>query len=89
MFFKFFLSQSNFLFFGLFTAFFASYGQTFFISLFNFQIRESINLTNAEKEFEHAKNELNQLESQTNSTKKVKAQETLNKARAKFQASLI
>ena len=48
MFFKFFLSQSNFLFFGLFTAFFASYGQTFFISLFNFQIRESINLTNAE-----------------------------------------
>ena len=48
MFFKFFLSQSRFLFFGLFTALFASYGQTFFISLFNFQIRESLDLSNAD-----------------------------------------
>jgi len=48
LFFKFFLSQSRFLFFGLFTALFASYGQTFFISLFNFQIRESLDLSNAD-----------------------------------------
>ena len=39
--------QSRFLLFGLLTAFFASYGQTFFISLFNFQIRDSLNITNA------------------------------------------
>ena len=45
---NFLIKQSRFLFFGLFTAFFASYGQTFFISIFNFQIRESLNLSNAD-----------------------------------------
>ena len=45
---NFLIKQSRFLFFGLFTAFFASYGQTFFISIFNFQIRETLNLSNAD-----------------------------------------
>lgn len=44
---NFLIKQSNFLFFGLFAALFASYGQTFFISMFNFQIRETLNITNA------------------------------------------
>ena len=44
---NFLFSQSRFLLFGLFATFFASYGQTFFISLFNFQIRETLGLTNA------------------------------------------
>ena len=48
MFINFIFTQSRFLFFGLFTAFFASYGQTFFISIFNFQIRETLNFSNAE-----------------------------------------
>ncbi len=46
-----------------------------------------INATNAEKDFENAKNELNKLEGQANSTEKVKAQETLNRARARVQAT--
>jgi len=45
---NFIFTQSRFLFFGLFTAFFASYGQTFFISIFNFQIREILNLSNTQ-----------------------------------------
>jgi len=45
---NFLIKQSKFLFFGLITAFFASYGQTFFISIFNFQIRETLNLSNAD-----------------------------------------
>ena len=45
---NFLIKQYKFLLFGLFTAFFASYGQTFFISIFNFQIREVLNFSNAE-----------------------------------------
>ena len=45
---NFIIKQSRFLLFGLFTAFFASYGQTFFISIFNFQIRETLDLSNAQ-----------------------------------------
>ena len=45
---NFLIKHSRFLLFGLFTAFFASYGQTFFISIFNFQIRETLNLSNAD-----------------------------------------
>ena len=48
MFINFIFEQSRFLFFGLFTSFFASYGQTFFISIFNFQIREILNISNAQ-----------------------------------------
>ena len=48
MFINFIFKHSRFLFFGLFTGFFASYGQTFFISIFNFQIREILNLSNAQ-----------------------------------------
>jgi len=33
---------------GFIIIFFASYGQTFFISIFNFQIRETLNFSNAE-----------------------------------------
>jgi len=46
--FKFLIHQFRFLLFGLLAAFFASYGQTFFISIFNFQIRETLNLSNAD-----------------------------------------
>ena len=45
---NFFFYDPKLLLYGFLIIFFASYGQTFFISLFNFQIRESINLTNAE-----------------------------------------
>ena len=48
MLFNFLINQFRFLLFGLFAAFFASYGQTFFISIFNFQIRETLNLSNAD-----------------------------------------
>jgi len=51
------------------------------------ELGTEINLTNAEKEFENAKNYLNQLEGETNTTEKVKAQESLNKARARVQAT--
>jgi len=45
---NFFLFDPRLLFFGFLIVFFASYGQTFFISLFNEQIREHYNLTNGE-----------------------------------------
>ncbi len=51
------------------------------------ELGTEINLSNAEKEFENAKNYLNQLEGETNTTEKVKAQESLNKARARVQAT--
>ena len=48
MIFNFLIKQYKFLLFGLSTAFFASYGQTFFISIFNFQIRETLKFSNTE-----------------------------------------
>ena len=45
---KFFLFDPKLLVFGFFIVFFASYGQTFFISLFNEQIREHYHLTDGE-----------------------------------------
>ena len=47
----------------------------------------NIDATKAEAELEKAKSELTQYEGQKNSTEKVKAQENLNKARARVQAS--
>ena len=41
-----------------------------------------------QKELSEAEQEFNKLEGATNSPQKIKAQETLNKARAKFQATL-
>ena len=46
-----------------------------------------IDTTEAEAELEKAKSEVSQLEGQANSTEKVKAQENLNRARARVQAS--
>ncbi len=51
------------------------------------ELGSEINATNAEKDFEQATNELNQLEGQVNSTEKIKAKETLNRARARVQAT--
>ncbi len=51
------------------------------------ELGTSINTSEAEKEFETAQNELNQLEGQNNSTQKLKAQESYNKARARLQAT--
>ena len=45
---NFFLFDPKLLFFGFLIVFFASYGQTFFISLFNEQIREHYHLTDGE-----------------------------------------
>ena len=51
------------------------------------EIGSKIDASTAESELEIAKNKLTTIESQGNSTEKVKAQENLNKARARFQAS--
>ena len=51
------------------------------------ELGEKIDSSSAEKEFEEAQNQLNQLEGKETSTDKVKAQESLNKARARLQAS--
>ncbi len=51
------------------------------------ELGSDINATKAEKNFEDAKNKLNQLEGQANSPEKVKAQEALNRARALVQAT--
>ncbi len=51
------------------------------------ELGESIDATSAEAQLEEAKNEFNQLEGKTNSTEKVKAQQNLNKARARLQAA--
>ena len=51
------------------------------------ELGNSIDATSAESELEQAKNEFTQVESQTNSTEKVKAQQNLNKARARVQAT--
>ena len=51
---NFLIKQYKFLLFGLFTAFFASYGQTFFISLFNLEIRAHYNLSDGEFGFVYA-----------------------------------
>ncbi len=51
------------------------------------ELGSEIDITNAEKDFENAKSELNKLEGQANSTEKLKAQETLNRARARVQAT--
>ncbi len=51
------------------------------------EMGSNIDSTKAEAELEKAKNQLTQFEGQKNSTEKVKAQETFNKARAWFQAT--
>ena len=51
---KFFLFDPKLLFYGFFIVFFASYGQTFFISLFNQNIREHYNITDGEFGFVYA-----------------------------------
>ena len=47
----------------------------------------NIDSVQAEAELENAKNQLSQSENNKNTTEKIKAQETLNKAKAWFQAS--
>ena len=51
------------------------------------ELGSKIDPASAEKELENAKNEFNQFEGQDNSTEKVKAQEKLNRARARYQAT--
>ena len=51
------------------------------------ELGNKIDSSSAEKEFETAQNEVNQFSGQDNSPDKVKAQENLNKARARLQAS--
>ena len=51
------------------------------------EMGSNIDSTKAEAELEKAKNQLTQFEGQKNSTEKVKAQESFNKARAWFQAT--
>ena len=51
------------------------------------ELGTEINAGNAESALEQAKNQLNQLEGQANSTAKVKAQEELEKAKARLQAT--
>ena len=45
---SFFLSEPRLLLFGFFISYFASYGQTFFISIFNLQIRDLLNLSDGQ-----------------------------------------
>ena len=47
----------------------------------------NIDSAKAEAELEQAKNQLSKVEEQKTSTEKIKAQESLNKAKAWFQAS--
>ena len=51
------------------------------------EMGKNIDSAVAEAELEKAKNQLNQAENQKTKTEKIKAQETLNKAKAWFQAS--
>ncbi|WP_320663844.1 ATP synthase F1 subunit epsilon [Prochlorococcus sp. MIT 1223] len=51
------------------------------------ELGSSINSTNAEADLEEAKNKFNQLEGEPNSPEKLQAQESLNRARARFQAT--
>ena len=51
------------------------------------ELGSNIDATSAEAELETAKNQFNQLEGQVNSTEKVKAQQNLNRARARVQAT--
>ncbi len=51
------------------------------------ELGKKIDSSSAERDFEEAKNQVNQLEGKENSTEKVKAQESLNKARARLQAT--
>ena len=51
------------------------------------ELGKNIDSVKAEAELEQAKNQLNQAENKNASTEKIKAQETLNKAKAWFQAS--
>ena len=51
------------------------------------EMGKNIDSAKAEAELEQAKNQLNQTKDQKNSPEKIKAQETLNKAIAWFQAS--
>ena len=51
------------------------------------ELGTEINAGNAESALEQAKNQLSQLDGQANSTAKVKAQEELEKAKARLQAT--
>ena len=51
------------------------------------ELGKNINSSKAEAELEQAKNQLSKVEDKKSSTEKIKAQETLNKAKAWFQAS--
>ena len=51
------------------------------------ELASEINVSDAENDFEQAKTQFNQLEGQENSTEKVKAQQGLNRARARMQAT--
>jgi len=51
------------------------------------EMGENIDSVKAEAELAQAKNELEKAEDKKNNTEKIKAQETLNKAKAWFQAS--
>ncbi len=51
------------------------------------ELGENIDSKLVEEELEQARNELNKLEGDSNSTEKMKARESFDKARAKFQAS--
>ncbi len=51
------------------------------------ELGENIDSKLVEEELEKARNELNKLEGESNSTEKMKAKESFDKARAKFQAS--
>ena len=51
------------------------------------ELGNKIDSASAEKDFEYATTQFNQLEGKANSTEKLKAQESLNKARARLQAT--
>lgn len=51
------------------------------------ELGSQIDGSSAEKAFDEAQNDLNKLEGQENSTKKIQALENLNKARARLQAT--
>ena len=51
------------------------------------ELGENIDSKLVEEELEKARNEFNKLEGESNSTEKMKAKESFDKARAKFQAS--
>jgi len=53
------------------------------------ELGNKIDATSAEAELEKAKTEFSQFEGQVNSTEKVKAQQSLNRARARLQATKV